>query len=184
MNAVEPIKLAFMIMVGFMLIVVGLSGKLGSLLGAIIDPGNMQEGAATSTTTNSTTAPVSPQTGTANVTLTPLQIKAYAAAAGFTGNGLITIIAIALAESGGQTHGKDNVNADGSRDRGLYQINSRWHPEVSDAQAYNAALASKEAFRISQSGTNFNPWTTYSTGIYKNYLKQAQQAGVVNVVAH
>jgi len=30
-----------------------------------------------------------------------------------------------------------NVNTDGSRDRGLYQINDKWHPEVTDEQAFD-----------------------------------------------
>jgi len=31
-----------------------------------------------------------------------------------------------------------NTNADGSIDRGLYQINNKYHPEISDADAYDA----------------------------------------------
>jgi hypothetical protein len=34
-----------------------------------------------------------------------------------------------------------NTNKDGSRDRGLYQINDRWHPEVTDAQAFDAVFS-------------------------------------------
>lgn len=30
-----------------------------------------------------------------------------------------------------------NVNADGSIDRGIYQINNKWHPEVSDEDAFD-----------------------------------------------
>lgn len=33
------------------------------------------------------------------------------------------------------------VNPGGSVDRGIAQINSRWHPEVSDAEAYNPQYA-------------------------------------------
>lgn len=34
-------------------------------------------------------------------------------------------------------------NADVSVDRGLYQINSKWHPEVSEDQAFNAEFSAK-----------------------------------------
>lgn len=34
-----------------------------------------------------------------------------------------------------------NTNKDGSRDRGLYQINDKWHPEVSDNDAFNPTKA-------------------------------------------
>jgi hypothetical protein len=37
-------KLAAMFAVGFLLIMAGLNGRLGSILGAIIDPSSMQEG--------------------------------------------------------------------------------------------------------------------------------------------
>lgn len=30
-----------------------------------------------------------------------------------------------------------NINTDGSRDRGIFQINDKWHPEVSDEQAFD-----------------------------------------------
>lgn len=33
------------------------------------------------------------------------------------------------------------TNTDGSRDRGLYQINDKWHPDVSDAQAFDAEFS-------------------------------------------
>jgi hypothetical protein len=53
-----------------------------------------------------------------------------------------------------------NVNKDGSRDRGVLQINSRWHPEVSDECAYDLDCSVKEGIRIvNQSG--WNQWTTY-----------------------
>ncbi len=36
-----------------------------------------------------------------------------------------------------------NTNKDGSRDRGLFQWNSKWHPEVSDEQAFNPITATQ-----------------------------------------
>jgi len=34
-----------------------------------------------------------------------------------------------------------NVNTDGSIDRGLYQINNKFHPEVTDAQAFDVTFS-------------------------------------------
>ncbi len=36
-----------------------------------------------------------------------------------------------------------NTNADSSRDRGLFQINDKWHPEVSDKMAFDPVLATQ-----------------------------------------
>lgn len=98
--------------------------------------------------------------------LTIPQTIVYAKNAGFTGTSVARIVAIAMCESGLNTHGPDNINSDSmhSRDRGLYQINSYWHSEVSDACAYDPACASNAAYRISSSGSNFNPWSTYTNG--------------------
>lgn len=70
-------------------------------------------------------------------------------------------LAITKAESKGDTHAR-NVNSDGSVDRGWFQINSRWHPEVTDAVAYNARGSALAAFAISKGGTDWSPWATDS----------------------
>jgi len=36
-----------------------------------------------------------------------------------------------------------NTNKDGSIDRGLFQINSKWHPEITAEQAFNAEFATR-----------------------------------------
>lgn len=36
-----------------------------------------------------------------------------------------------------------HLNTDSSRDRGLYQINSKWHPEVSDEQAFDPIFSAR-----------------------------------------
>jgi len=36
-----------------------------------------------------------------------------------------------------------HTNADGSRDRGLFQINSKYHPQVTDEQAFNAEFSAQ-----------------------------------------
>jgi Lysozyme like domain len=109
---------------------------------------------------------------------------AAAQQAGFSGQSLITIVSIAMAESG-LNPGAQHVNSDGSLDRGILQINSRWHPEVSNACAYNVTCAFQAGYTISSRGTNFNPWTTYKTGAYSSNVASVQSAagGVQNAVS-
>jgi hypothetical protein len=73
-----------------------------------------------------------------------------------------TGICITTHESSRQTHGPDNKNSNGSRDRGLWQINDKAHPDVSDDVAYDPALATAAARQISNNWTDWSPWTTYS----------------------
>lgn len=96
-------------------------------------------------------------------------IRQVAQAAGFTGTALDTAVAIAMAESGGNAQAV-NVNTNGSRDRGLWQINNQAWPNVSDACAFDPLCAAKAAYRISQDGTDFSPWVTYQTGAYLQYF--------------
>lgn len=107
--------------------------------------------------------------------LTLAQIGTVAKGAGFTGDGLIWSIAVAAAESGGNPAAVGR-NTDGSRDRGLWQINSKWHPEVTDAAAFNPAQAAAAAYRISGGGKNFKPWATYTNGSANGWLSKATTA--------
>jgi len=113
--------------------------------------------------------------------LTVPQARQYAAQAGFSGKPLDIIVAIAQAESGLRTDAQ-HVNNDGSLDRGILQINKRWHPEVSDSCAYNALCSFQQGYRISNSGTNFNPWSTYTSGLYLRYLSSGAGSGVTSGV--
>jgi murein DD-endopeptidase MepM/ murein hydrolase activator NlpD len=97
------------------------------------------------------------------------QARQYAAAAGFRGSALDTIVAIAQAESSLDTSAR-NINTDGSIDRGILQINKRWHPEVSDAAAYDPAASFAAGYQISNRGTDFHPWSTYTNNAYKAYM--------------
>lgn len=45
-----------------------------------------------------------------------------------------------------------------STDRGLFQINDRAHPDVTDACAYDPVCNAKAALRISQGGKNWAAW--------------------------
>jgi len=86
-------------------------------------------------------------------------------------------IAIALAESGGKSDAvHHNAGPPPSIDRGLWQINSRFHPEVTDAQAFDPVAATDAARRISKAGTDWTPWAAFRNNAYARYLPAAQSA--------
>ena len=64
----------------------------------------------------------------------------------------------------------------GSLDRGLWQINSCYHPEVNDSCAYDAQCNANGAYSISSGGANWTPWSTYNNGAYAGWLSAAQAA--------
>lgn len=102
-------------------------------------------------------------------------------AAGFRGNPLVTAVAVAMAESSCNpsavgTNGPTAGCPNGSRDRGLWQINHCYHPDVSDTCAFDAQCNANAAYRISSGGSNWQPWSTYNNGAYRNYLSAAQAA--------
>jgi hypothetical protein len=118
---------------------------------------------------------------------------AYAGAAGFANNGqyggdLVIAVAVCVAESGGTPsiyycEGSGLVAyyppvncASGSYDRGLWQINSQSHPEVTDACAFSPQCNATAAYQISDQGTDFAPWAVYDSDLYARYLGAAQAA--------
>ncbi len=107
------------------------------------------------------------------------QVDVFASRAGFTGSSLQTIVAISAAESGWNSSPPDNVNNDiwHSRDRGILQINNHWQPQVSDTCAYDPQCSFNAAYGISNNGTNFNAWSTYQSGAYKQYLLSSPSPG-------
>lgn len=50
-----------------------------------------------------------------------------------------------------------NVNTDGSRDRGLYQINDKYHPEITDDMAFNPMIATQFFCKAFKAG-NLSWW--------------------------
>ncbi len=168
-NMGNGVKLGFMLLIGFLMIEIGLNGKLGSILGAILTPDAMQStgnGASAGTSTD------------AGGTLSARQIAAYAKSVGLSGQALIMAVAIALAESGGNTasHNPGNGTTDIEDSYGLWQINILAHPEYSPSRLYDASYNAQAMFSISSSGTNWTAWGTYTSGRYLAYMAQAQQA--------
>jgi soluble lytic murein transglycosylase-like protein len=76
--------------------------------------------------------------------------------------------AIAMAESGGNANAVGDLYLGGSY--GLWQINIKAHPQYSVSLLFDPAYNARAAFEISKGGTDWNPWTTFRTGAYRQYL--------------
>ncbi len=88
--------------------------------------------------------------------------------------------AIARAESGFDTtavnpNGPTSGCPNGSRDRGLWQLNDCYQ-NYSQACAFDAACNARAMVDISNHGVTWRPWSTYTNGAYRAYLAEAQQA--------
>lgn len=85
-----------------------------------------------------------------------------------------TAVAVAMAESRGDCSAQ-YVNGPGSIDRGLWQINSYWHPECSDSCAYSCSCNAGCAVSVWKS-SGWNAWATYKNGLHRPYLNDAAAA--------
>lgn len=93
--------------------------------------------------------------------------------------------AIALAESGGRTDAANTKPPDASY--GLWQINYYGSLAPGRTQAYGTPAQlvadpnrqAKAAIAISGNGSNFTPWTTYTSGAYKAPLAAAGSLGSI-----
>jgi hypothetical protein len=103
-----------------------------------------------------------------------VQVAQLAQQAGFSGNDWVISVAVAEAESAGWTHAR-LINTDCSVDRGLWQINSFWHGEVSDACAFDPACNAQGTHTIWANG-GWTQWTTYNNGAYQSHMAEAQAA--------
>jgi hypothetical protein len=73
-----------------------------------------------------------------------------------------TAASVAMAESGGRQYAS-LYNANGTTDRGYWQVNSV-HGSLSAFGAYENARA---AVRLSGNGRDWSPWVTYNSGAYR-----------------
>lgn len=114
--------------------------------------------------------------------LSPAQIAEYAHDAGFRGQDLTVAVAVALAESGGDPKAHNPVPPDNSY--GLWQINMHGNlgPARRDEfdldgnrELFDPEENAKAAWAISGHGNSFEPWTTYTSGAYKQYLDDARR---------
>lgn len=115
--------------------------------------------------------------------LSTAELLALAFYAGFRGNSQAQAVSIAKAESGGNPA---SVNPGDKNVVGLMQINLSAHPTVTRACALNPVCAMKASYTISDEGTNFDAWQTYTgKGLsgappYLKYMPQTQQAQAEN----
>ncbi len=110
-------------------------------------------------------------------------IAQYARNAGFSGADLVTAVAIALAESGGDwtIEGDRELAPDNGPSIGLWQINvgTKAHPEYAGANLTDPQTNANAAFTIySRAGNSFRPWATFdprdgSTPKYLAHLNTA-----------
>lgn len=95
---------------------------------------------------------------------------------------LVVSVAVELAESQGFDRAQ-NVNPDGSIDRGAWQLNSI-HKAITDDIAYDIKRATTAAFRLYVARDSFDDWAAYTSGVYlhDSYLGRAC-VGVANFLA-
>lgn len=117
-----------------------------------------------------------PSTSVSGGQLNPAQIAGVAAAAGWTGKDLIIAVAVALAESSGNINAT-HINADGSVDRGLWQLNNRTVPDVGGVNGiiFDPKVNASFAYKLWET-RGWQPWSTYNNGDYKQHLQAATDA--------
>ncbi|HEY2673456.1 MAG TPA: carbohydrate-binding protein [Rugosimonospora sp.] len=103
-----------------------------------------------------------------------VQVAQFAQHGGFTGTNWVIAVAVAEAESAGWSHAR-LIDTDCSVDRGMWQINSYWHSEVSDSCAFDPTCAAQATHTIWANG-GWTQWTTYTNGAYQAHMAEAQTA--------
>ncbi len=110
--------------------------------------------------------------------LSAAQIANYAQNAGFWGSDLNSAVAVALAESGGNPNALGDIGI-GQGSFGLWQINSKYHPEYGPdfTLLYDPQTNANAAYSVyARAGYNFQPWSTYKSGAYLAFVPQVQSA--------
>jgi hypothetical protein len=100
-----------------------------------------------------------------------------AVSVGVVGENAAIAGAIGMAESGGDPQNIGyNPGPPASRDRGLWQINDYYHPDVSDQCAFDPTCNAHAMYTISSGGTNWTPWATYNNGLHLPFMAAAEAA--------
>lgn len=80
---------------------------------------------------------------------------------------LLIAVSVAIAEGNGYTRAT-HVNSDGSVDRGIWQINSKAHPTMSEADCFDPVKATAYARKLYEGRNNtFTAWAAYTNGAYR-----------------
>jgi hypothetical protein len=93
-----------------------------------------------------------------------------------SGDRIAIAVAVAKAESGFRPRITNTVGNTRGVDRGLWQINSYWHPNVSDACAFSPSCNARAMARISSMGSNWRPWWTFVHGKHQPFMSQSRAA--------
>jgi len=116
---------------------------------------------------------------------TPREVYAGLIAAGFSPDAATVMTAIAGAESGYDNSVLGDVGLQNNTwgpSFGLFQIRTvkadtgTGSPRDINRLAGSDLEQAKAAYVISAGGTNFQPWSVYNTGAYRQYLNAAQSA--------
>jgi hypothetical protein len=102
------------------------------------------------------------------------QLAAAARSAGFSGNDVAVAVAVALAESGGQTD-VTHSNIDGSTDYGAWQINSV-HPQILASGTWSNLSDNAKMAKAVFDGQGWHAWSTYNSGAYLPFLIRGRSA--------
>ncbi|HPH69825.1 MAG TPA: transglycosylase SLT domain-containing protein [Kofleriaceae bacterium] len=93
-----------------------------------------------------------------------------------SGERIAIATAVARAESSFRPTITNTVGNAHGIDRGLWQINSYWHPEVSKECALSASCNARAAARISSKGTKWRQWWTFVNNKHLPFMSQARAA--------
>jgi hypothetical protein len=100
--------------------------------------------------------------------MTRAQIAAVARAAGFSESEIPTMVAIALAESGGVPNAYTKTDREESV--GLWQINLNAHRQYTRGEMADPAKNARAAFMLSRTWQGLNHWSVYKNDRYKRFL--------------
>jgi hypothetical protein len=105
------------------------------------------------------------------------QLRSVAKQAGFTGAALDIAVAVAMAESGGYPEASGDPLCGVSL--GLWQINVASHPEFKGNPdvLFDPLTNAKAAYKISNGGTSWGPWSTYTTKVASQSFRRYMPGG-------
>ena len=112
----------------------------------------------------------------AALTYTAVAKLAKAAGVACSGDRIAIAVAVAKAESGFRPDATNTAGNAHGIDRGLWQVNSYWHPEVSKTCALSPSCNARAMYNISKKGTYWKPWWTYVNGKHAPFMSQARAA--------
>jgi Lysozyme like domain len=109
------------------------------------------------------------------------QLISLASGAGFSGDDLVTAVAIAVAESGGDPQAYNPEQsagaAQGRGSFGLWQIYLTDHPEFAGENLLDPQTNAAAAYAVyAGAGNSFRPWSTYKSGAYLANVAAVTQA--------